>query len=653
MKSPSRKKTIVNPFLELTWMDIENWAGATILARGKGYQRSGCVKELGITPNNVLVAWVDGSTRYATQVSIIQGELSSSCTCPYGSNCKHGVAVVIEYLHTIKRKKEIPVISETDERRRLIAKGTTAWPEDSDDGNENFGDDDEQRQEPQPKSREALEAWIKGKSKDELKAMLLEVAQNHPQIISELQSGFSIAPPLVAGLAKQISREIDQVSQEPAWSNHWSQASEIPDYSNIEAGLQQLFDAGHFDDVVKLGKKLFTKGSEQIDQSNDEGETIDEVTRSLDIVFKALLYCSLSDVDKMEQAVDWEVEDNYGLCDGLELFWKIKFDAHSWSGLADRLLGRLKEYRPTQQEVEFHHYYKRNKLTDQIVSALDHAGRKEEMLQLCIREAPLTASYERLVEVLRKLGKNQEAEEWIKKGIEATREKFSGIAAALRTQFLEIRTAKKDWSFCAAIKADKFFDQPCLSTFTELKKAGEKINLWDKIRPACIQFLHSGRQPAGKEWPLPETGIEGKMGNRRGSFPDTDLLIEIALLEKDLDEALRLYDEERRDKKTLSSWCFSWATGISEQIADAVQHRYPDRAMAIWKTIAESHINQKNPKEYAVAMGYLKKIMKVMKQNTREPEFTAYIASLRAEHIRKYRLVEMLDALTGKRIVDE
>jgi len=250
MKSPSGKKAPVNPFLELNWMDIEHWAGATILARGKSYQRSGRVRELGITTHNDLVAWVQGSTRYATRVSITQGELASICTCPYGSNCKHGGAVVIEYLHAIKKKKEIPVIPETDERLSLIEQGTTAWPEDFDDWDEEDSDDDEERPALRPENWEDFETLIKGKSKAELRAMLLQVAQNHPQIVRELQSGFSIAPPSVAGLAQKISKEINRVSREPAWSSHWSHASNIPDYSNIASGLQQLFDAGHFDEVV-------------------------------------------------------------------------------------------------------------------------------------------------------------------------------------------------------------------------------------------------------------------------------------------------------------------------------------------------------------------------------------------------------------------
>jgi len=41
-----------------------------------------------------------------------------------------------------------------------------------------------------------------------------------------------------------------------------------------------------------------------------------------------------------------------------------------------------------------------------------------------------------------------------------------------------------------------------------------------------------------------------------------------------------------------------------------------------------------------------------MVQNGRESEFKAYIVLLRAQHIRKIRLIERLDSLIGGRIVD-
>jgi hypothetical protein len=44
MKQGRKKVSLANPFPELTWIDIQEWAGSKILSRGKSYQRTGCVR---------------------------------------------------------------------------------------------------------------------------------------------------------------------------------------------------------------------------------------------------------------------------------------------------------------------------------------------------------------------------------------------------------------------------------------------------------------------------------------------------------------------------------------------------------------------------------------------------------------------------------
>ena len=84
-------------YADLTWEDLEHWAGTTIVSRGRTYQRNSSVSDLGITPEGALIAYVLGSTRYVTQVTIQDGDLTSECTCPYWTTCKHAVAVVLEF----------------------------------------------------------------------------------------------------------------------------------------------------------------------------------------------------------------------------------------------------------------------------------------------------------------------------------------------------------------------------------------------------------------------------------------------------------------------------------------------------------------------------------------------------------------------------
>ena len=125
------------------------------------------------------------------------------------------------------------------------------------------------------------------------------------------------------------------------------------------------------------------------------------------------------------------------------------------------------------------------------------------------------------------------------------------------------------------------------------------------------------------------------------------------LTEKDIDEALRLYDHDDRMRKNQLFLGYNWGQSLSDQIAEAVKEKYPDRSISIWKKAAESHIDRTSPKEYSIALGYLDRIQKVMKKIDKQEEFRKYIADLRSCNSRKIRLIEMLDSLTGKRIVDE
>ena len=88
----TQKTSKANLFKQLTWDDLQEWAGGRVLSRGQSYQRSRRVQDLVQTPSGGLVAWVQGEARYATRVDYEDGELISACTCPYGSTCKHAVA---------------------------------------------------------------------------------------------------------------------------------------------------------------------------------------------------------------------------------------------------------------------------------------------------------------------------------------------------------------------------------------------------------------------------------------------------------------------------------------------------------------------------------------------------------------------------------
>ncbi|MBU3968456.1 MAG: SWIM zinc finger family protein [Euryarchaeota archaeon] len=76
-------------------IDIKRVYGDTIFYRGKDYLDDDRVTSV-IKFKNILAGVVEGSTTYKTDVDL--NNLGSECSCPYGINCKHGVAVLLQYM---------------------------------------------------------------------------------------------------------------------------------------------------------------------------------------------------------------------------------------------------------------------------------------------------------------------------------------------------------------------------------------------------------------------------------------------------------------------------------------------------------------------------------------------------------------------------
>ena len=87
-------------------------------------------------------------------------------------------------------------------------------------------------------------------------------------------------------------------------------------------------------------------------------------------------------------------------------------------------------------------------------------------------------------------------------------------------------------------------------------------------------------------------------------------------------------------------------------MAEAVRDHAPERAIALWKSLAEAQIALVNYKAYVDAADFLRKMGKLMRERDMTAQWDAYIQSLRNEHRRKPRLMEVLDGLfpAGERI---
>jgi uncharacterized Zn finger protein len=661
-------KTIktADPFQNLDWDDLRGWAGATIAARGREYQQNGSVRDLAMTDDHRLLASVDGTHEYATSVSVERGHLTSDCTCPYGISCKHAVAVVLEYLRCLEDDETVRKAASNDGRLKRLESaveddGVSDWDDDDDyiDG-EDFAEDADsddgnavstRRRRGKTVANEAL-SFLKQRSKKDLIEIITDLARHYPNVQQSLKDRSNLAKGNPAKLIEAVRREISRISQEGGWKDKWSGEGSIPNYAPVRERLHTLLSGGHADEVVDVAEELLDAGTEQLEMSDDEGETAEEITSCLDVVFTALPQSSLAPAQRLLWAIEMDLKDHYELCRGAYGFLKAKHAAADWYTVADELLARLAG-KAEQSEEAFSAGYRRDRFTDWVILALEKSGRNDEIIPLCESEADETLSYVRLVDRLMSAKRWDDVERWIERGITATRSKWPGIANELRQRVKKLREREKDWFGVAAIFAAEFFDQPALETFEKLATAAKRAAVWPAVREHAMHYLETGKiskeghQEDGNlaAWPLPACRHLEFKEPRRSELPMTSTLIDIAIAEKQPAEVLRWYDASKQKV----AW---WGTTFQDdRVAKAIADRYPDRAVAIWKKAAETEIAHTKPSAYATAGEYLRKIRRVLDANGSGQEFAAYLTSLKQTHMRKRRLMEILDGLSGQSIV--
>jgi len=654
------EKETFDPFLDLDWNTLEEWAGAKTLSRGRQYQREKRVHDLVRSTDGALVAWVDGVEQYATAVTF-GGSLTSVCTCPVGPECKHAVAIVLEYLALRKDNKPVRNIPADDPRLSLLGINTEKSPAEdpcvtSDGPLQTGGQNLQQNPERSRRKQISLPQFLEGLSKKELISLLDELIRAYPQVQQEIADRKSVATADADPVLDALLSDIDHITGEDAWSNSWNGESQIPDYSPVKKRMEILLSMGFPDAVVNAGGVLMKKGAAQVDRSNDEGETADGIASCMDLVFQALSLSSLPAHERMLFAILAELDDGYDLCSGADRFWEEKFPDRDWGLVADGLLLRLGKDRYDHESRKHGSRYNREQLVGWIMTALDLAGREDESTDLSIAEVGRTDSYVRLVRRLLRLGRGDEAREWIARGITSTGKSLPGIAADLRTIRRELWEQEGDWLSVAGVRAGEFLSSPSFSKYRQLEKSAQKAGLWDSVKNSVMQYLQDGKLPVKRrEGPgetgllfgyLPDAGLTRRESWKAPGSPFFDVLIDIAIADKRPDVTIAWYDLYREAPEDRKAFYHS-----DDKVADFVADKFPDRALAIWMMKAERFAAESRPKSYEASVGYLNKIRALMKKQGREEEWGRYVAQVRNANARKKRFLEMLDVVEGKKIL--
>ncbi|MBW6498927.1 MAG: SWIM zinc finger family protein [Bacteroidales bacterium] len=632
------------------------------MGRGKTYIKN--VTDLAMTESGGLIAWVSGSEDYATHVEVgVGGEFDWFCSCPYWGPCKHAVAVVLAALEQEKAGRKLPLVDKQGDLYRTVFDDSDDNDDEDDDEDDEFWEEDDRDDREIMTARVAspgsgggkitvLAGILGEKSKEELIVLLTDLAARHPEVKRKILEDEQLRSGRIDKLAIALRKEIIAVTDEPAWTNRWNDEGSRPDYSHIKERFADLLKEGHADIVVELGRELWQKGNEQVEQSHDDGEVVYELRDCMEIVFQAVMASSLSRPEQLLWMIDIFFEDQYAISDSCEQFIRKKtYGKKDWSEVAGSLQDKINAM-PVPKPDNFSSTYQRKRLMNWLIEAFERSGQQKKVIPLLESEADLTQCYERLVDTFLQSGSSDKAREWCVKGFQKTVDNAPGIAASLQKKLRELASHESKIDLVAAYRAQDFFNHPSPANYLELEQAAEKMNCWPAVRTAALSFLESGLRPdmidaasVGQSWPLPCPEVAARSDKRfHRDFPDLNNLIEIAILEKRFDDVVQLYQTQQK--------AIRWGLGKGGEVAAAVAGTYPDVSLAIWQKLAEGQINLVKPKAYEVAAGYLRKMHKVYQATNRLEQWRTLIQTLRVEHKAKRRLLEVLDLLENKRIID-
>jgi uncharacterized Zn finger protein len=146
---------------------------------------------------------------------------------------------------------------------------------------------------------EFFETFLGRQSKAQLIALISDLIERFPVVRETLQDLYDLSRGTVGKMVVAVRKEIHELSAKPGWRNYWNGEGFIPDYSRVKDRLEALLARGYADEVVALGKELLEVSTQQVQMSDDEGETAGEISSCLGVVFRALTQSTLPPAEQM------------------------------------------------------------------------------------------------------------------------------------------------------------------------------------------------------------------------------------------------------------------------------------------------------------------------------------------------------------------
>jgi len=590
----------------LTESTIRQRTTAESFRRGQDYCQRGAVVSL-VERGNVLQAEVEGSQYepYQVRVTFDAGGLTSAiCTCPYegGGWCKHVVAALLTCL---------------DEPEAVEA-------------------------------RPPLEEMLAGLERDQLQALLLDLAERVPELVDGVEDALArlqvtpaapteapaAAPPArrtpvdPQPFRRQVSGILHSLDRMRASEAYWQVGSVVGDVRQLLEQARGFVEGGDGRNALLILEAITDEYVEGWTNVDDSDGYAGDLFEDLGAVWaEALLTADLTPAERRawaQKLARWQGEIGaYGIDDVFDAAQGAAELGWDYPPLQRVLQGEVTAQGAWEEEAPWY----ADDLAVARLNVLERQGRYQEYLYLAEAEGQVG----RYVTMLAKMGRAQEA---VDEGVRylATADEALKVAQALRERE-ELAAAVRIAEHGLTLEGHKATLATWLCDLAAGMGDAERA-----LRAAGIAFRDSPglgaylkvQELAGQRWP--ELQAELLEHLRKTSPVFAQAHVDVFLHEGLLDDAIAVVEE-------------SGGYVSIEQVMDAALERRQRLEWVIQaaRKQAERIMDSGKAERYHYAIGWLERARQAYQLADRQAEWQAYLREIRARHGRKYKLMGMID----------
>jgi uncharacterized Zn finger protein len=461
--------------------------------------------------------------------------------------------------------------------------------------------------EPAGVTMDAVRAYLGRQDRDALVGIILDRAEEDELLRERLLLRAASERPEGPDLAA-FRHVIEDALNPGGFLDYGSAWEYVQRVEGVLAAISSLLDRGFADEAMSLAE--YALGTAESAMDHDSGGHVSGVVRDLEELHLAACERARPEPEALARRLfEWEMSSSHdAFFEASETYAGVLGERglEEYRKLAGEEWSRVSRLGPGERDLEG--YGRRFRIARVMETLARRSDDVDELVAVKSRDLSRDDAYLEIADLYRQAGRHDEALEWAERGVREFPDPDPRLRELLAQEYRR-RGRPED---AMEVMWEEFATRPHLENYRKLKSCTDRLEDWVMWRKKALDRVREQSR-----W-----------------FPaDHSALVGIFLWERRYDEAWR---------EALEGGC---SPGLWLRLAAAREVDHPEDAIFVYRDRIAVLIDQKNKGAYREARDLILKVRDLMRRAGREPEFAAYLDSVRAAHRRKRNLMALLEGI--------